>query len=239
MKPLSFGKGNGKLDKTTATFSLPAGHTCLFARECLSKADRDAGTITDGPETKFRCFAASGEALYTNARESRWDNYDALKAAYAEGGEDAVVDLINASLPRYKRSGLLKDWIRFVRVHVSGDFFALWYLRAWLRVAAMNPSVVFYAYTKALPLVKAVQGSIPDNFIFTASAGGTHDSLADEMNLRQAVVVFSHEEATEKNLAIDKDDSHARTPGPTFGLLIHGTQPKGSDAAKALRALRK
>jgi hypothetical protein len=39
-------------------------------------------------------------------------------------------------------------------------------------------------------------------------------------------------------MEVDHDDSHAAMPGPSFALLIHGIQPKGSDAGKAVRALR-
>jgi hypothetical protein len=38
--------------------------------------------------------------------------------------------------------------------------------------------------------------------------------------------VFSIQEALEKNLPIDNDDSHALLGGEDFALLIHGTQPK-------------
>jgi len=43
-------------------------------------------------------------------------------------------------------------------------------------------------------------------------------------------------------LPIDHDDSHAACPslrGDDFALLLHGTQPKGTEAAEALKALRK
>ncbi|MBN9520832.1 hypothetical protein J0H58_20315 [bacterium] len=53
--PLRFGQGNAKLDAAITTFSLPAGYTCPFARECHSKAHRDTGHIRDGRDTRFRC----------------------------------------------------------------------------------------------------------------------------------------------------------------------------------------
>jgi hypothetical protein len=62
--------------------------------------------------------------------------------------------------------------------------------------------------------------------------------LIDRHNLRSAVVVFSEAEAKERKLAIDHDDSHAMNHGPDFALLIHGSQPAGSAAAKAIASLR-
>ena len=72
--------------------------------------------------------------------------------------------------------------------------------------------------------------------------GGRDDSLIDSEGLRETVVVFSEAEAEEKGLEIDHDDSHAAVPDwefENFALLIHGTQPKGSEASKALQLLRK
>ena len=43
---LKFSKGNAKLDGKIFSVSLPAGHSCPFANECLSKVDKDNGKIT-------------------------------------------------------------------------------------------------------------------------------------------------------------------------------------------------
>ena len=82
-----------------------------------------------------------------------------------------------------------------------------------------------------------------DNFVLTASYGGRDDHLIDDptFNLRSAKVVFSEAEAEKLGLEIDHDDSHAARPSmrdKDFALLIHGTQPKGSEAATALKELK-
>ena len=67
------------------------------------------------------------------------------------------------------------------------------------------------------------------------------DQLIEEKQLRSAKVVFSEAEAAELGLEIDHDDSHAARPslqGQDLALLIHGTQPKGTEAAEALKALK-
>src|SRR5437763_2006691 len=76
---LRFGNGNAKLDQAILTMSLPAGHFCPCARQCLSKAARTTGRITDGPDTEFRCYAATGEARSTEARRWRWGNAELLR----------------------------------------------------------------------------------------------------------------------------------------------------------------
>lgn len=219
---LKFGIGNAKLNKSIATFSLPAGHSCPFAKECLSKSDLLTGKIIDGAHCRFRCFAATSEARATNVRKQRWGNFNILKDAKTE---KRMGEVIQRGLP----FGMDK-----VRVHVSGDFFREHYYVAWLNVAMNNPLVTFYGYTKALPLWVKYLKYIPNNFRFTASKGGTHDHLIEEHGLRSAEVVFSVEEAFDKGLEIDHDDSHAISPsGNSFALLLHATQPVGTKAAAA------
>jgi len=223
---LKFNRGNAKLGRDIWTFSLPAGFSCPGALECLSKANRETGKITDGADTKFRCFAASDEAQYKNTRLQRWHNFELLKGkSTAEMSE-----LIQASLPR--QAGI-------IRVHVSGDFFNQFYFDAWMHVARCQPLRTFYAYTKSLPFWLRRIGDIPKNFALNASRGGAHDELIAKHDLKYAEVVFSTKEAEDKKLEIDHDDSHAYKSGKPFALLIHGTQPAGSIAAKSLSALRK
>lgn len=223
---LRFGNGNAKLDAAIFTFSLPAGHTCPFADACKSKADRDTGRIKDGPNTEYRCYAASMECRHRSVRQSRWNNLSLLRACRSKG---RMVRLILESLSKFAG---------YVRVHDSGDFFNQDYFDAWMEVARLRPHTQFYAYTKALPFWVNRLDSIPDNFILTASYGGTHDHLIEQHGLRYARVVYSEAEAQKLGLEIDHDDSHAANPGPSFALLIHGVQPAGSLAAKAISALR-
>lgn len=223
---LSFNFGNAKLSKGIATFSLPAGHSCPFAKACFSKADRLTGKITDGKDNQFRCFAASDECLYTNVRNARWTNYLLLKKA---GNVEKMAGLIQQSLPLN---------VVVVRVHVSGDFYSEKYFLAWLNVALNNPAITFYGYTKALPFLVKYKKYIPSNFRFTASKGGTCDNLIVKHKLKYAEVVFSPEEAEEKGMEIDHDDSKALANRNSFALLLHGNQPAGSRAAGAKLALK-
>lgn len=225
---LKFSKGNAKLDKTVWHFSLPAGRTCPGANECRSMAVEINGSrfIQDGPETKFRCFAASQEVLFTNTYKARAHNLEALKGKSSA----EMAEIINDSLPKKAK---------IIRIHVSGDFFSQAYFDAWTTVARANPSRLFYAYTKSLKFWVMALPYIPVNFVLTASVGGKFDKLIDIWNLRYAKVVYSEQEAANLGLQIDHDDTLAMTPAGNFALLIHGVQPAKSEAAKAVSALKK
>lgn len=224
---LKFGFGNSKISKSIATFSLPAGYSCPFAKDCLSKANRLTGKIIDGKHCQFRCFAASQEALYPNVRKNRWHNFELLKKTKTV---EKMGQLIQSSIPSN---------VEFVRIHVSGDYFSETYFLAWLNVALNNPGMTFYGYTKALPHAVKYRKDIPSNFRLTASKGGTHDHLIKQYKLKSAEVVFSVEEAQDKGLRIDHDDGLAMYGDKPFALLIHGTQPAGTQAAKAWQTLLK
>lgn len=223
---LSFAKGNAKLAKNIALFSLPAGWSCPAALLCLSKSNRVTGKLTDGNKNQFRCYAASAENLFKNIRKSRWHNFDSLKGKSI----DEMTDLIVQSLPRKNT--------KYCRIHASGDFFNQSYFDAWLEVAKRVPTITFYAYTKMLHLWIARKDSIPQNFKLIASEGGLFDKLIATHNLRYVKVVFSEDEAKKLKLPIDKDDSHAYDGNGNFSLLLHGIQSANSRASKAWQKIK-
>lgn len=216
------------------SFDLISGWSCPFANQCLSKVHIINGRkkIRDGKNTKFRCFSASQEALYNNVYNRRMENYTFLKQYKNDSGSMAI--MLTHALP--KNAGI-------VRIHVAGDFFNENYFYAWLTIAEACPDILFYAYTKSLPywINYRKYGSIPENFILTASRGGQCDNLIKKHRLREAIVVFSEKEAKSLGLEIDHDDSHAADwskKKQSFALLLHGIQPAGSQAASALRDLK-
>ena len=237
---LKFGEPNSKLKKMLKkmrlilkTFTLPAGWSCPAAQDCLSNADRETGKIQDGPDTEFRCFAASAEATYPSLRNMVWHNFELLKEALkldAQAGFENMPhtsDLIHKSLPKK---------FDIMRVHVGGDYFSKKYLQAWIEVAKKNPDKIFYSYSKSLHFFK--QFALPENLVLTASRGGKYDDLIDLHGWKEALVVYSEQEAEEKGLEIDHDDTHAAFGEKNFALLIHGTQPAGSAASIALQKLK-
>ena len=232
LKVLKFQVGNAKLisieDTDTGviriikihTFSLPSGYSCPAANECLSKAHRVTGKITDGIDIQYRCFSASDEAKSPNARNARWHNFELLRRESTA----TMVERIHHALPKVAE---------IVRIHVAGDFFNQRYFDAWRIVASYNPDTLFYGYTKSLNYWKNRIDSIPSNLNLTASVGGRYDSIIDELGLKYSKVVYHPDEADKLGLEIDHDDSHAMYGTKPFALLLHGTQPAKSIAAVA------
>lgn len=240
MQLLKFSTGNGKLSNRLI-FSLPAGYTCRQAGVCKTLADRATGKIKDLPNDsgtispEYRCFAAMAETR-PNVRSARWHNWTLLRKTSKYAG-----DPVNNMGALIEMSLVLNQVGSLVRIHESGDFYTLDYLRAWLQVARINSDIKFYAYTKELKFWLQVVNEIPGNFYLTASVGGRLDHLLTQhpqVFQRIAHVVYTEQEAEDNGWEIDHDDSHCFGDKP-FALLVHGSQRAGSDAQKAITTRKK
>ena len=243
---VSFSKANAKLEelyhvpelerwlegkRKVYSFDLISGWSCPQAKDCLSKVVKigESRKIQDGKDCKFRCFSASQEALFPDTYNKRKRNFDVLRLGTSSY---EIANVLADAMP--KNLGIC-------RIHVAGDFFNQKYFRAWHLLAEWHPDRLFYAYTKSLNYWLADRNDLPNNLVLTASRGGRLDHLIDQYNLRESKVVFSEAEADALGYEIDHTDEHAAIPeirNESFALLIHGTQPKGSEASKAIKALK-
>lgn len=244
---LVFGRANAKLqalenklNKRLYTFSLISGHSCPYAKECLSRAvfNGDGWKIQDGMETSFRCFSASEEAIFPNVRESRINNLQLVELAAQDINK--AIEAINVNIPAN---------CEVLRIHVGGDFKTQSYFDCWLEYAKSRPDILFYAYTKSLPFwVKRID-ELPQNFVLTASYGGYKDELIAQHKLRYSIVVnpaipghkiIDAYTASVNDIVydIDHDDSHAAMNGKSFALVLHGIQPADTPASEGLKQLK-
>ena len=215
MVKLKFSGNNSKMKKLSKAtgkkvyaFDLPAGWSCPAAKACLSKADKVTGKITDGKDTEFRCYAASLEAAFPAARALRWHNFDLLRST------SDIEALLTASLP---------SDLDILRIHASGDFFSMPYLKAWIQAAKNVPGITIYGYTKRIDLIAQV--ALPRNIHLVRSAGGQYDDM--NVNLPVATVVDHFNHPFPVFDVDEKSELHILAGGGDFGLIIHGTQPKG------------
>ena len=230
---LKMSKGNAKLSKDTLILSISAGITCPGSNACKAWITLKGSkrVLNRGNESLFTCFAASEELRYPNVFKSRKYNFDLINSYVIKKDLKGLTDLINKSIQANKKN------ITKVRIHESGDFFNILYLKAWLNVAKLNKDLKFYCYSKSLDFFLEVL--LPNNFYMVASYGSRHDYLIDQGYFpKYSKVVFSEDEAKKLNLEIDKDDSLCFGNKP-FALLLHGMQEKGSEAGEALKLIKR
>jgi hypothetical protein len=242
---LGMSKNNAKLD--WPFFSLPAGYTCPFAKGCKTFAAKWKGTSREGewvkpdswehnykmgPEAEYLCYAARAQAQYPSANISAFNNLNLLKEF-----KNDVEGMSNLILRSLKYHGF--DNTDLFRVHEAGDFFSQTYFDAWMEVARKQPGTLFYAYTVSLPYWITRKGSIPRNFKLIASWDDSNKDVIEREGLRYARVVSGVEEARELGLRIDVDDMLAWGTDESFALPLHGSQPKGTEAAEIRKQQKK
>ncbi len=124
---------------------------------------------------------------------------------------------------------------KIVRIHDSGDFYSMSYYRKWRDIAAMNPKVTFYAYTKMVGMFKTLACPTPPaNLKIVFSFGGKWDSLIDRESDAHSVVFGSLKElrsAGYKNCTVR--DLTYRSDVQKVGLVYHGFGSKAFTAGAA------
>jgi hypothetical protein len=227
---LKFGSENAKLEfasAVTKTFRIPSGYTCPGAVSCLSRFNQETNKVEDGRHADHRCYSTSAEAAFPSVRKLAHGNFQKLMAA---GGTQGMAELILSSLPKAGYT---------IRIHEGGDFFSEAYFLAWCAVAEEDSGRTFYAYTKSLAMWVRNLDRVPSNLVITASRGGRWDDLIEYHGLKNERTIAHPEEAEILGLPVDHNDDLARDPDvPAFALLIHNTQPKGSEMAEARARMR-
>jgi len=131
------------------------------------------------------CYADKGTFKYPNVQAKYHFNYKLTKNPTA--------------FKKQIQKELIKKRVEFVRIHSSGDFYNMKYLKSWVEVALNNPGIIFYGYTKSVPLLKAIE--LPSNFVFCFSTGGKQDHNIAPTDKR--AVIFDTKEELKKARFID------------------------------------
>lgn len=123
------------------SFSLPPGISCNQDAPCL----------------KCGCYAKRMYRMRRNVRASWNQNWY----------------MVNKRIDDWTRQ--MNGWLaiyqpRAFRIHVSGDFFCCRYLDQWCKIAAANPKVKFFAFTKQWNVIRSVGCFIPKNLSIILSA---------------------------------------------------------------------
>lgn len=114
--------GNEKLGERVFTYSLPAITTCPGATDAC----------------RSTCYATRHRYLSTSVRYALSTNLATLTAAPAQVESDIRRQLAAARTSR-----------PLVRLHPSGDFFAVAYAWLWYRIIRDHPAVQFWVYTRS------------------------------------------------------------------------------------------
>lgn len=114
-----------------------------------------------------------------------------------------------------------------IRIHDSGDFYSIAYIKKWFNIAKELPEVRFYAYTKSIPLFKQpeINDNTPDNIDIIFSEGSKCDGLINLKKDRHARIFTNHEALLSAGYVSSMDNDLLATKWFTdsnkIGLIYH------------------
>jgi len=155
---------NGKMTKAVGYTGLP-----VYVRNFdISRISCNWAHLCGGSN----CYVAKLENLYQEYKAKLDRNYEYTKSP------QFVPDMIK-EIGHIKRT--MKDRQKWQRIHAAGEFYDATYLLKWCAIMKALPHVNFYAYTKAVSVVKFVRDrfGLPENFTVIFSYGGKEDHLID------------------------------------------------------------
>lgn len=133
--------GNGKL------LDYEDIESCISYRyaQFNTRAIKDCPFASEG--CKAVCYATKGNHVFKSVKESR-------ERSHNDSKRDNFSECMIYTIATEKQSKRYKDAVMLIRIHESGDFYSVQYLRKWLKVwkAYKNDmSVQFKLYTKSFP----------------------------------------------------------------------------------------
>ena len=199
---------NAKLKKTSIenkmrvmNFSLPAYKTITGKTVCPFAKDC----------IKY-CYAQKGNYRYPSVIKGLNNRYELSKTA-------DFVPQMNATIILQRPT--------HVRIHDSGDFYSIDYLKKWVQIAKDNKDVIFYAYTKSIPFFKgAKEGKpivkVPNNLKIIFSEGSKRDILINNNKDRHARIFKTVEDLNAAGyINASNNDLKAITDNKKVGLVYH------------------
>ena len=193
---------NGKLESSsiyTYAFNLPAVSTCPGAGIC-----------------REYCFASAEQKRHPSAMAHRQQSLELSKSI-------EFIATITAELSKLRNRHIVRNTDFAIRIHASGDFYSMEYIRNWFRIMEAHPNIQFYAYTKSIALMKRI-GYFPANFICIYSEGGNQDALIDTQIDRHARIFGSEQLALDAGYTLANEDDAAawQSTSNKIGLVIFG-----------------
>ena len=224
-KQFEWSVANVKLHKTREAWERRFGGRTKFVGFNLPQLRSSSGRVVCpfAGDCAQVCYAAQGSYFMPHVKAMYERNFEEVRSSRARLDEDLLAEL----------EGPLRR-VTHVRLHDSGDFFAPWYYRAWLAVARARPQVIFYGYTKSLPIIDL--DDLPDNLRLSQSVGGTRDNLIDYNRSHSRIFASGFDRRAAGYTNGNLDDLPVLLREVRIGLVYHGSKILSPQHLVLLRA---
>ena len=111
-----------------------------------------------------------------------------------------------------------KKKLKVLRPHSSGDYYSREYAQKWIKIAELNPSIMFYSYTKSWNLFFGL--TLPNNFKLIQSEGG----ILEVDKTKAHAIVYKDETIIPKNYSDASSSDMVAVMNNNIALTFHGTR---------------
>jgi len=166
---------------------------------------------------KITCPFAKDCIKYCYAQKGNYTRFpvvqDLMEQKYKISKTNNFIPLMNEEIRKKKAT--------HIRIHDSGDFYSIAYLKKWVTIANDNKEVIFYAYTKSIKFF--IDGlKLPKNLKIIFSEGSKTDNLINVNKHRHARIFKSKELLNAAGYINASDnDLKAITSNKRVGLVYH------------------
>ena len=158
------------------------------------------------------CYLQKGSFIWSPVENKHEKNYQYSK-------QDNFINKIQNEIDSKRKK------ITHIRIHSGGDFYNKKYLFKWLEIAQNNPNIIFYCYTKSIPLFKKNIKLIDSigNFKYCYSIGGKFDFMIDTKKDNYSKVFNSRNELIKSGFinASNNDFVSFNSVNNKIGLILH------------------
>lgn len=120
-------------------------------------------TCTPSDWCREHCYGLQGRFIWFTIKET-------LEWRYKQSLRDDFVEKMIDEIKRRKK-------IKYVRPHITGDFYSLNYLCKWLEIIKQCSDILFRVTTRRQDLLPFIKKHQPENFIVRESTDNTRESL--------------------------------------------------------------
>lgn len=120
-------------------------------------------TCTPSKWCRKHCYALQGRFIWRSIKKVHQQRYLISRTK----------DFTNIMIEEIKRRKSLK----YIRIHITGDFYNEEYVRKWVRIARIFPDMIFRTNTKRQDLIPLMKEEFPSNFVVRESTDPTRSSL--------------------------------------------------------------
>ena len=166
---------------------------------------------------KITCPFAKECIKYCYAQKGNYTRFpmiqQLMEKKYELSKTENFINLINEEIQKKKA--------KYIRIHDSGDFYSIKYLKKWVQIAKDNKEVIFYAYTKSIKFF--INGlKLPKNLKIIFSEGSKTDNLIN-VNKHRHARIFKDITTLLNAGYIDasNNDLKAITDNKKVGLIYH------------------